>query len=101
MTVRNHRDTETALLKRENVRRPIAWTIHPDDVAAEGQHCQARRCHNPVTVVTWRYFRSAAAGRVLVAEHFVCDQHGQEFAQRYHVTIEAAPSRRSLRERPH
>ncbi len=100
MTVRYHRDTETALLKHEDVRRPIAWTIHPDDVvrfAAEGQRCQARRCHNPVTVTTWRWWRSTEAGRVLVAERFVCDQHGQQFAARYHIEIESSPAVPSLR----
>jgi hypothetical protein len=82
----------------------VVWRIHADDAArfaAGGKHCETRRCRNPVTVVTWRYFRSAAAGRVLVAEHFVCDAHGAEFAQRHHVTIEPAPAERSHRERPH
>jgi hypothetical protein len=86
------------------VRRPIAWRIHPGDAArfaAEGSHCQGRRgtrrCRDPISVVTWRWWRSAAAGRVLVAEHFVCDQHAQQFADRYHIEIEPSPPERSLR----
>jgi hypothetical protein len=47
--------------------------------------------------VTWRYFWSAADGRVLVAEHFRCEEHGQEFARRHHIEIEPAPPERSTR----
>jgi hypothetical protein len=87
----------------EPVRRPIAWRVHPDDAArfaAEGQHCQVRRCRNAISVVSWRWWRSAEAGRVLVAEHFICGEHGQQFADRHHIEIEAAPGRRSLEPRP-
>lgn len=94
MTVRFHRDAEAALLKRENVRRPLAWRIHPDDLvrfAAEGKHCETRRCHNPVAVVTWRFWRSTEAGRVLLAEHLVCTGHGQAFADRHHIQIGPPP----------
>jgi hypothetical protein len=78
----------------------VAWRLPPDDAAQfaeERQCCQARGCHNPVTVVTWRWWRSTAAGRVLVAEHFLCDQHGAEFAARYHAEIEPAPEREARR----
>ena len=95
MTVRYDRDTEIAALKREKAPRPVAWRIHPDDVAwfaAEGEHCETRRCRNPVTVVTWRYYRSAEAGRVLIAERFVCEEHGQEFAARHRIEIGPAPA---------
>jgi hypothetical protein len=94
MTARFHRDAEAALLKRENVRHPIAWRIHPADIArdtAEGKRCETRRCRNPVAVVTWRWWRSAEAGRVLLTEHLVCDQHGQEFAGRHHIKIGPPP----------
>ncbi len=81
------------------VRRPIAWRIHPDDAArfaAEGKHCGARRgtrrCQDPITVVTWRWFRSSAAGRALVVERFVCDEHGAEFAARHRIEIEPPPA---------
>jgi hypothetical protein len=76
------------------VRRPIAWRIHLDDAArfaAEGQHCETRRCHNLAAVVTWRYWRWAAAGRVLLAEHVACDQHGREFADRHRIEIVPPP----------
>jgi hypothetical protein len=90
MTVRYH----TEVPKREDVRRPLAWRLHPADIArgtGEGQHCETRRCRNPVAVVTWRWWRSTAAGRVLVAEHVVCYEHGQAFASRHHIEIEAPP----------
>jgi hypothetical protein len=95
MTIRFHRDAEIAALKRKTVRRPRAWRIHPDDVvkfAAERKHCETRRCRNPVAIVTWRFWRSAAAGRVLLAEHLACEQHAREFAARHHIEIEPAPS---------
>jgi hypothetical protein len=91
MIVRFHAE----IPKHENVRRPIAWRIHPGDAArdtAAGKHCETRRCRNPVAVVSWRWWRSAEAGRVLLTEHLVCDQHGAEFAQRHHIEIEPAPS---------
>jgi hypothetical protein len=73
---------------------PVCWRIHPDDAArfaAEGKHCETRRCRNPIAMVTWRYWRSAAAGRVLVVEHLVCVQHGREFADRHGIEIEPHP----------
>jgi hypothetical protein len=76
------------------VPRPVAWQIHPDDVvrfATERQHCETRRCHNPAAVVTWRYWRSTAAGRVPLAEHLVCTDHGQAFADRHHIQIGPPP----------
>lgn len=94
MVARFHRDAELAALKRAKVRRPIAWTIHPADAAwftARGQRCQTRRCVKPISVVTWRWWRSTEAGRILLAEHFRCDEHGQEFAARYRITIEPPP----------
>jgi hypothetical protein len=75
------------------VRRPVAWRITPAEIArftAEGEHCETRRCPKPVAIVTWRWFRSRWAGRVLIAEHFTCEEHGQAFAQRHHITVEPA-----------
>jgi len=98
MTVRYHRDADADRLKSEDVRRPIAWRIHPADAerdAAAGKRCETRRCHEQVAVVTWRWWRSAEAGRVLLTEHVVCDQHGQEFADRHHIEIEPHPARAS------
>jgi hypothetical protein len=74
--------------------RPLAWHLHPDDVAqwaAEGKYCEHRGCQNPQSINTWRYFWSKSAGRVLLAEHQVCDQHGQEFAARHHIEIQPPP----------
>lgn len=99
MTVRFHRDAELARLKAEKVRRPRAWLIHPDDVvkfAAEGHHCETRRCHKPVAVVTWRFWRSTEAARVLLAEHLVCAQHGRDFAERHGIEIEPAAGESGL-----
>jgi hypothetical protein len=96
MTVGFQRDTELALLKQQKVPRPIAWTLHPADaaeIADKGEHCQVRRCRNAVAVVTWRWWRSAEVARILLAEHFTCLEHGQQFAQRHHIQIEP-PSER-------
>jgi hypothetical protein len=96
MTVRYHHDTDAARLKHANVRRPIAWRIHLADAArfaAEGQHCQTRRCREPIAIVTWRWWRSSEIGRVLVAEHFVCGEHGARFAERHHIRIDPEPER--------
>jgi len=100
MTVRYHSEAAAALLKRREVPRPIAWRIHPADAAecaARGEHCQGRRCRNPIEICTWRWWRSAEAGRILLVEHFVCAGHGQEFAGRYHVIIEPHPGSPSTR----
>jgi hypothetical protein len=73
---------------------PLAWHLHPDDVAqfaAEGKYCEHRGCQNPQSINTWRYFWSKSAGRVLLAEHQVCDQHGLEFAARHHLEIQPPP----------
>jgi hypothetical protein len=94
MTVRFHHDAEAAALKRAVVPRPVAWRMRAADVArfaAQGQHCQARRCRSVVVVCTWRWWRSSEVGKVLLAEHFTCDQHGQEFAGRHHIEIEPEP----------
>jgi hypothetical protein len=91
MSARFHRDAETAALKREKVRRPIAWTLHPADaaeIAGKGEHCQVRRCRNAVSVVTWRWWRSTEVARILLAEHFICTEHGQKFADRHHIQVE-------------
>jgi len=77
------------------VRRPVAWRIRPDEIArftAEGHHCETRSCREPVAIVTWRWFRSHWVGRVLIAEHFTCEEHGQAFAQRHHIAVEPAPT---------
>ena len=91
MTSQYGRAAALEQLKREKVPRPIAWTLHPADaaeLAAKGEHCQARRCRNPVAVVTWRRWRSTEVARVLLAEHFVCTEHGQQFAERHHIQVE-------------
>ena len=74
--------------------RPWARHLAPDEIAAftaSGEYCGTRKCRQPAAVVTWRWFRSTAAGRVLVAERFVCTGHGGAFARRHHVEIGPAP----------
>jgi len=86
-----HRDAALEQLKRAEVPRPIAWTVHAADAAEladRGERCQVRRCRNPVTVVTWRWWRSTEVARVLLAEHLVCTDHGQKFAERHHIEVE-------------
>jgi len=77
-----------------SVPAPLAWRLPPADaarMAAEGRHCEARPCREPVTVVTWRKFQSKAAGRELLSERLVCEAHAARFAARYHAEIEDAP----------
>jgi hypothetical protein len=96
MTVSFRREADLARLKRAKVPRPIAWTLHPADVAecaVRGEHCHVRRCSNAAVVVTWRWWRSAEVARILLAEHVVCTEHGQEFAGRHHIQIEPARDR--------
>jgi len=93
----------TEIPKLEDVRGPIAWRLHADDAArfaADRKHCETRRCRNPISAVTWRWWRSAEAGRVLLTEHMVCDQHAREFASRRHIEIEPPPETRSTRPLP-
>jgi hypothetical protein len=100
MAVRFPRGDEAGRLKRAEVPWPVCWRIHPDDAArfaADRKHCETRRCRNPIAMVTWRYWRSKEARRVLVAEHFVCVQHGREFAERHGIDVEPEPPERSTR----
>ena len=95
MVARFHRDDELAALKRAKVRRPLAWRIHPDDagkiIGGRGQYCETRRCHDQAVIVTWRWWKSTEAARVLLTEHIVCEKHGTRFAERHHITIRPAP----------
>lgn len=71
---------------------PEAWGIHPDeqaDIARQGYHCEIRRCREPVTVHTTRWFRRGEG--YAVSEHFVCSAHGADFSARNHVEIVPAP----------
>ena len=100
MTVSFDRDAELARLKRAKVPRPIAWTLRSSEVGrltADGKHCETRKCHEPVAILTWRWWRSTADRRVLLSEHLVCERHGTEFAARHHTDVgrgqRAAPER--------
>jgi hypothetical protein len=104
MSARFHRDAEAAALKRAQVPRPVAFRIHPDDAAqfaAERKHCEARRgtrrCREAIAVVTWRWYRSAEAGRVILVERFVCIEHGEEFAGRRGIELGSPPPERGMR----
>jgi hypothetical protein len=100
MSVRFPRDDDADRLKREPVPWPRCWRIHPDDaaqLAAEGKHCETRKCHEPVAMTTWRWWRSTEVGKTLLSEHLVCVQHGRAFAERHQIDLEPAPPERSLR----
>lgn len=49
------------------------------------EHCETRRCRQPVAITTGRWF--TRKGRRMVAEHFVCLSHGQEFAARHGIEV--------------
>jgi hypothetical protein len=98
MTVRFPRGDDAERLRTEQVPWPVCWRIHEADAArfaASGKHCETRRCRKPVAMVTWRWWRSAEAGQVLLSEHLVCAGHGRDFAERHGIDIESAPSRPS------
>jgi len=100
MSVRYHRDADIARLRREPVRRPYAYYLHPAEVArfaADKKHCETRRCRNPVTVCTWRWWRSSEAGRALLSEHLVCTEHGTGFAERHHIELDPPSTREARR----
>ena len=88
MTTRLQRDTEAGA----PAPRPWARQLHSDELAALGAaHCETRRCRNPVAVTTWRYWRSSElGGQVLLAEHFVCREHGADFAARHSIPVDPA-----------
>lgn len=93
MTVRYDRGDEAAFLKCQGVRRPRAWWIRPAEVArlsAEESHCETRKCRQAAVIVTWRWWRSTAARRVLVAEHVVCEAHGTGFVGRHRFEVDPA-----------
>jgi hypothetical protein len=80
---------------REPLPTPYAWYDHQADTdwfTARGEHCQARRCHNPVEVTSHRYFRLSSPD-IRLAEHFWCRRHGREFAARWGITVEAESER--------
>jgi hypothetical protein len=74
--------------------RPQAWRIRPDEAArfaAEGKRCETRKCRKPVAIVTWRWWKSSKDdGRLLIAEHLVCEGHGTQFAARHHIGVDPA-----------
>jgi hypothetical protein len=93
MITRYQRDTGAAALKRQTVPRPQAWRIRQTEVArfaADGQRCETRKCREPGVIVTRRWWRAADVGRVLLAEHLVCERHGVEFAARHHTGVDPA-----------
>lgn len=56
-----------------------------------GWHSGPRRCVQPAAVVTYRYFAARGTGLLLLAERFVCTEHGEAFARRYGVEVETVP----------
>lgn len=98
MTVRYHRGGGAEVPEHPDVPRPVAWTMHPADAAefaADSHHCETRRCRSPAVIVTWRWWRSAEVGRILLAEHFACLEHGRQFTERHRTEVEPPPPRPS------
>jgi hypothetical protein len=100
MTVRFPRDDDADRLKRETVPWPVCFRVSAADAArfvAPGHHCETRKCREPIAMVTWRWWRSTEAGRVLLSERGMCVQHGRAFAERHGIEIEPAPDESGLR----
>lgn len=79
---------------------PFARNLHPAEIAElarDGQHCDVRRCREPVTIYGWYHRRTG--GQVLGYERFLCNAHGEDFARRHHLTIEPAPAESDLPDR--
>lgn len=53
--------------------------------ARNGEHCEGRRCRQPVAIVTWSWF--TLRGKRRISERFLCEDHGQDFARRHNVEI--------------
>lgn len=69
-------------------RDPQARRLLAEDIALftrRGQHCDARRCRQPVAIVTWTWYRWR--GRRRISERLVCEAHGQAFARRHNLEI--------------
>ena len=72
--------------------------MFPGDITVfkdRGWNCESPRCRLDATVHTLRWYRWE--GRVRVVEHFYCLPHGEAFARRYRVELEAAPDESGLR----
>jgi hypothetical protein len=70
-----------------------AERMHPQDkteFVARGRHCEVTSCRQPVDVRTLRTF--TRRGRRMSVEHFVCTEHGAEFAAQHKITIRPAPA---------
>lgn len=78
--------------------RPLAddftRRLHPveaADMAATGQHCDTRRCREPVTIYAWYHRRVADLPEPLGHERFMCTAHGEAWAARRRLVIEDPP----------
>lgn len=68
--------------------QPEARRLTADEAAVltrRGEHCDARRCRQPVAIVTWRWI--TRRGQQRVYERIVCEAHGQKFARRHNLAV--------------
>lgn len=54
-------------------------------LTGRGEHCDTRRCRQPVAIVTWTFY--TWRGHRRVSERFVCEDHGNHFARRHRLEI--------------
>jgi hypothetical protein len=60
--------------------------------ASRSYHCEARRCREPATVVTWHWFPSRITGQLMASERSMCTPHGEAFARCHRIALEDAPA---------
>lgn len=73
----------------------FARHLHPAEIAdfaRRGQHCDVRRCREPVEAYGWYYRFDRHLGKKIGHERFLCPGHGEAFAARHRLVLEPAPS---------
>lgn len=70
-----------------------AWRLRPEDKAELdrlGRHCDSPKCR--VSATTWTLRTFTRRGQRISVGHFVCDAHGQDFAERHKIEVSSAPA---------
>jgi len=73
----------------------FARHLHPAEIselAARGQHCDVRRCREPIATYGWYYRFDRHLATKIGHERVLCLGHGEAFAARHRLVLEPAPS---------